>query len=157
MSERPSWYEVYYEILSALARRATCHRLQTAALVADEDYRILGTGYNGAPYGLPHCIEVGCKMEDNHCVRTLHAEVNAFSRVNPREAVGASIFVLNRPCIRCMQLMIQYRIRKLYYWGTYHTDNREEVLTLAGEGGISVYSFPVDSFRPIQVRPKDGA
>jgi dCMP deaminase len=139
--ERPTWAETFKGMLDELARRATCHRLQTASMVVDEDHRILGMGYNGAPKGMPHCIEVGCLMENGHCVRTVHDTANALARVNPRDAKGSRIYQLHRPCIRCVQLMINYEIRYLFYWGTYNTDDASVALRLAGDGGITVYSF----------------
>ena len=42
-----------------------------------KDNRIKGTGYNGSPSGMNHCDDAGCLMRNNHCIRTIHAEVNA--------------------------------------------------------------------------------
>ncbi|HHY46646.1 MAG TPA: hypothetical protein GX506_05020, partial [Firmicutes bacterium] len=53
--ERPSWDEYFMEIAQVVARRSTCLRRQVGA-IAVKDRRILATGYNGAPSGLPHCL-----------------------------------------------------------------------------------------------------
>lgn len=37
-----------------VAQRGTCSRLQVGAIVS-RDGRVISTGYNGAPAGLPHC------------------------------------------------------------------------------------------------------
>jgi len=51
------------------------------------DKGILATGYNGSLRGLPHCTEVGCLIENGHCVRTVHAEANAILQAaKPRRA-----------------------------------------------------------------------
>lgn len=138
---RPTWPETFKGILYLLAKRATCPRLQTASMIVDDSHRILGMGYNGAPRGMPHCFDVGCLMESGHCVRTIHDTANALRQITVAEARGASIYQLHRPCIRCIQLMINYEIRFLYYWGAYGTDDREAALRLASDGGISVYSL----------------
>ena len=42
------------QIASVVAKRGTCSRAQVGAVVS-RDGRIIATGYNGAPAGLPHC------------------------------------------------------------------------------------------------------
>ena len=84
---RPSWDEYFIEITHAAAKRSTCHRAQVGAIII-KDKRILTTGYNGAPRGLPHCLDAGCEIVDGHCVRTLHAEQNAI--IKPRSTASRS-------------------------------------------------------------------
>lgn len=141
---RPSWDETFFGMLVPYARRATCLRLQTASMIVDEAHRILGMGYNGAPKGMPHCLDVGCLMENGHCVRTIHDTANALRQVTVAEARGASVFQLHRPCIRCVQLMLNYEIRYLTFWGSYRTDDSSAAIRLAQEGGITVYSLGGD-------------
>jgi dCMP deaminase len=102
---RPSFDQLFMEIAGTVAKRGTCPRLQVGAVIA-VDNRIIATGYNGSPAGLPHCTEVGCLRqkcpvcrgdgrvgwldtkrevcpeckgsgEAGGCKRTTHAEANA--------------------------------------------------------------------------------
>jgi dCMP deaminase len=45
-----------------VATRSTCLRRRVGAVLV-RDKRILSTGYNGAPRGLRHCLEIGCLRE----------------------------------------------------------------------------------------------
>lgn len=74
---RPSWDEYFLNIAHAVALRASCPRAMCGAVLVDDNHRIVGTGYNGAPAGTPDCMTAGCILEDNHCVRSIHAEMNA--------------------------------------------------------------------------------
>jgi len=56
---RPSWDEYFMRIAHEVATRSTCPRLAVGAVVV-RDKRILTTGYNGSPSGMPHCEDVGC-------------------------------------------------------------------------------------------------
>ena len=117
---RPSWDEYFLNIARDVSTRATCLRRLVGAVVV-MDKRILTTGYNGAPHGLPHCTEVGCKMQDGHCVRTLHAEQNAIVQgslygVSLR---GATLYVTCQPCNNCAKMIINAGIRKVVYDGDY--------------------------------------
>lgn len=51
---RPDRDEVLMSVATLFATRSTCSRLHVGAVFSKEG-RILVTGYNGAPAGLPHC------------------------------------------------------------------------------------------------------
>lgn len=76
MDERPTWHKYFINIAEEVAQRSTCPRAKVGAIIVKNN-RILSTGYNGAPAGEPHCIDDGCIVEHNHCLRAVHAEVNA--------------------------------------------------------------------------------
>jgi dCMP deaminase len=81
---RPSIDEYFMEMAHLAAKRSTCLRRKVGAVITKEK-RLLSTGYNGAPKGLPHCEEVGCVREDldipsgerHELCRGVHAEQNA--------------------------------------------------------------------------------
>jgi len=112
---RPSWDEYFMHIAQEVARRATCLRRMVGAVVV-LDKRILATGYNGAPSGLPHCAEVGCLREQmnvpsgerHELCRGLHAEMNALLQ-GARHGIrmeGATLYSTHVPCSLCCKMMI---------------------------------------------------
>ena len=53
--------QMYFLILAIAARsRADCLGRRVGAVIARED-RVLSTGYNGTPFGMPNCTEGGCR------------------------------------------------------------------------------------------------
>jgi dCMP deaminase len=113
--ERPSWDEYFMRIAREVAKRSTCLRRQVGAIVV-LDKRILATGYNGAPSGLPHCAEVGCLRErlrvpsgERHeLCRGLHAEMNALLQ-GARHGIrmeGATLYSTLAPCSLCAKMLI---------------------------------------------------
>ena len=88
-SFRPSWDDYFMAIARIVATRSTCSRLHAGAVLA-KNRRILSTGYNGAPPGLPRCDgEAGHLMEEGHCIRTVHAEENTILQA---AAIGKASF-----------------------------------------------------------------
>ena len=83
MPDRPDWDSYFMEIADIVSKRSTCKRRNVGALIV-KNKRILATGYNGAPTGLKHCMEVGCLREQmkvppgerHELCRGLHAEQN---------------------------------------------------------------------------------
>jgi dCMP deaminase len=117
---RPTWDEYFMEITFQVARRSTCPRAAVGAVIV-RDKRILTTGYNGAPSGLPHCTEVGCLMVNEHCVRTLHAEQNAIIQgaLHGVDVSGSTIYVTHQPCLICAKMIINAGIERVVYAGHY--------------------------------------
>ena len=74
--ERIPWDQYFMGQSVLLSLRSTCTRLTVGATIV-RDKRIIAGGYNGSVSGGTHCIDEGCYVVDNHCVRTIHAEMNA--------------------------------------------------------------------------------
>ncbi|ABZ83482.1 come operon protein 2 [Heliomicrobium modesticaldum Ice1] len=118
---RKDWDSYFIDIAFAVSSRSTCPRRSVGAVIV-KDKRIKGTGYNGSPAGLPHCTDAGCCMWNNHCVRTIHAEVNAIMECSPEERKGATIYVTDRPCAECAKVIISSGIRRVVFARDYHTE-----------------------------------
>lgn len=70
--------EMMLAISRIVGQRGTCPRARVGCVI-EVAGRILSTGYNGSPPGEVHCDDVGCQLENDHCVRTVHAEANAIA------------------------------------------------------------------------------
>jgi dCMP deaminase len=120
---RKSWDEYFMDIAFQVAGRSTCSRLQVGSVLV-KNKRIKATGYNGSPRGLNHCTDKGCHMKDNHCIRTIHSEVNCLLEAAPEEREDATLYVTHRPCPECQKLIITCGIERVVYCIDYtpHTD-----------------------------------
>src|SRR5512134_1119115 len=94
------------DIAHQVATRATCDRKHVGAVLV-KNRTILSTGYNGSIPDAPHCDDVGHLMEDGHCVRTVHAEVNAVVQAakNGTAIDGAILYCNTFPCWPCFKLL----------------------------------------------------
>jgi dCMP deaminase len=111
-------------IARQVATRSTCLRRQVGCLIVLEK-RIVSTGYNGAPSGLPHCEEVGCIRESQGVVsgerhelcRGLHAEQNAIiqAAMHGTAVRGSTVFCTHKPCILCTKMLINSGVCKVYF------------------------------------------
>ena len=54
---RESWDEYFMRLAYQVATRTTCLRRSVGAVAVSPDHRIIGSGYNGALPGAPHCDE----------------------------------------------------------------------------------------------------
>jgi len=131
--QRPSWDQYFMDIAFEVAKRSTCPRAQVGAIIV-RDKRILTTGYNGAPTGLPHCTEVGCLMVGDHCARTLHAEQNAIiqAALHGVSVAGGTIYVTHQPCLTCAKMIINAGLKRVVYGGQYPDELAVSVLEQAG-------------------------
>lgn len=133
--------DYFMEIASVVAKRSTCLRNQVGALFV-KNKRILTTGYNGAPAGLPHCDEVGCAREGvasgtrHELCRAVHAEQNAIiqAALHGVSIEGSTLYCTHQPCILCAKMMINARIRTVVYEESYPDETALDFLDQAGIG-----------------------
>ena len=147
VQNRPSWDTYFMNITSLVAQRSTCTRRAVGAIIV-KDKRILTTGYNGAPSGIRHCLEVGCLRETmnvpsgerHELCRGIHAEQNAiiqaaYHGVSVKEAV---LYCTNLPCSICAKMIINAGINNICYQTGYADVMSEEMFE---EAGVEVIKY----------------
>lgn len=134
--KRVGWDDYFMNIAREVATRATCDRKHVGALIV-RDRVILSTGYNGSVRGLPHCDEIGHDMEDGHCIRTVHAEMNAIVQAakNGVAIDGATLYTTASPCWICFKLIANAGIKAIVY-GEHYREHR--IFEVSKELGIAL-------------------
>lgn len=152
VDQRPDWDTYFLKITQLIAQRSTCMRRHVGAIIV-KDRRILATGYNGAPIGVPHCFQTpgGCLRESQNIpsgqrqelCRGLHAEQNAILQA---AAFGVSLkdselYCTHQPCITCAKMLINAGIKRVVFLGSYPDDLSLEMLK---EGKITLERIEID-------------
>jgi dCMP deaminase len=126
------------EIVKVTASRSTCLRRGVGALLV-RDNRILASGYNGAPKGLPHCAKTGCLREklkipsgERHEIcRGLHAEQNVIIQAAIYGATisGATVYCTHKPCSICTKMLINAEVERIVYLEDYNDPLADELIS----------------------------
>lgn len=126
---------LFMGIAEMFGRRSSCPRANVGC-VATLEGRIVASGYVGAPHGQPHCLEVGCEMENDHCVRTVHAEANlvAWSARVGTSLLGTTVWCTHSPCRTCAQLLANAGVKDLHWHHIYDQDALDLMFKLGIKG-----------------------
>ena len=147
---RPSWDEYFMNMADLLAKRGSCDRAQVGAVLVKNN-RIVAHGYNGGLFNGFNCSEVGHMFlnGEDHCVRTVHAEMNALIQValtGSGSTEGCVLYVTHFPCFYCLKHLVQARVGKIIYRTV--TDSSRDMfnfLVLFAEAhDVEVYEFGED-------------
>ncbi|RYM05290.1 ComE operon protein 2 [Sporolactobacillus sp. THM7-7] len=153
--ERLSWDQYFMAQSHLLAARSTCTRLVVGATIV-RDKRIIAGGYNGSISGGVHCTDEGCLVVDGHCVRTIHAEMNAILQCAKfgEPTTGAEIYITHFPCVPCCKAIIQAGIRSVYYANDYK--NNPYALELFKIAKVKVKKVPFKNIFEIKKQDISG-
>jgi dCMP deaminase len=143
--ERPGWDEYFMAIARVVASRSNCVKRKVAAVIT-VDRRIISTGYNGTPRGVPNCNEGGCprcnafaeggtRLDECLCS---HGEENAITQaayhgVRVREG---TLYTTLSPCLTCTKMIINAGIAEVVYNADYPLGG--VALELLREAGVKV-------------------
>lgn len=121
---RKSWNEYFMAIAELVAERSTCLRRHVGAVIV-KNKKILATGYNGAPSGIKHCIDVGCLRKElnipagerHEICRGTHAEQNAIIQAATFgvDISDGIVYSTHQPCFICTKMLINSKIAKIIY------------------------------------------
>jgi len=136
---RTSFVNVCMKHALAASERSTCIRRQVGAAVV-RGGKLISTGYNGAPRGLPHCTDIGCIRDElnipsgtqHEICRATHAEQNALLHAGFDRTLGADIYTTTFPCSICTKMIINAGIVHVYFLEGYPDSASEEYLSQAG-------------------------
>ncbi|MBT8494748.1 MAG: cytidine/deoxycytidylate deaminase family protein [Deltaproteobacteria bacterium] len=135
---RPPWNDYFMSIAYLVSTRATCDRKKVGAVLV-KGHRMVASGYNGSPAGMPHCDDVGHELKKiegrDSCIRTLHAESNAIDFAG-RDAEGCTLFTTVVPCYDCAKRIINARITHVLYDEYYQSRSTELVNDLFNQAGV---------------------
>lgn len=142
--DRPHPYDSLMGVAEVVRKRSSCLRGKVGVVIV-RHRRIISTGYNGAPPGMPHCFELGCDVDENNhdagCQRSIHAEANAIAWA-ARDGIstsGAQLFTTHSPCLKCAQLILACGISEVFWRREYRLPQGMELLT---ERGIHLCHVP---------------
>lgn len=124
--KRPDVDHYMMGIALAVRARANCRGNRVGAVIALEG-RIVSTGYNGTPSGMPNCDDGGCERCAHRekfppgtgydvCI-CVHAEQNALLAA-ARFGIGvegAIIYTTMRPCFGCSKELLQAKVAGVRY------------------------------------------
>lgn len=137
---RPDLDTYFMDIARVVATRSTCLHNQVGAVLV-KNKKILSTGYNGAPSGMPHCTEIGCAREHvksgTHAeiCRAVHAEQSALIQVALHggfSVCDATIYCTHQPCHICSKMLINAGIYRVVYDKEYADIKGLELLAASG-------------------------
>lgn len=136
---RPGLDNVMLSIACLLSMRATCRKRQVGCVLVDSRGRILSTGYNGVPSGLPHCTDSPCRgagmPAGSDSCEAVHAEINALVDCHDATRVH-TCYTSVLPCNNCAKSLLNSGMKVLVYLNDH--EQSAQVLDLLKRGGVSV-------------------
>jgi dCMP deaminase len=136
MANRLSLDDYFMGIARVVAKRSTCLHRQVGAVIV-KGKQIVSTGYNGAPSGHPHCLDIGCARhgvpsgQRSELCRGAHAEQNAinFAARYGISIEGATLYTTHYPCSWCAKSLVNAGIASVVYDEDYPDPLAKDVLT----------------------------
>lgn len=138
--KRPSWEAYFLGIAQAVAARSPDAQTRVGVVIADQDHRILATGYNGFPPGLEDHLLPNLRPDKYRLI--VHAELNAIAS-SRQDLRGATLFSTHSPCQECAKAIVTAGIKKVVFQTTYQNDDHEFVAQF-----LNTCAVPVHLWRP---------
>lgn len=121
------WDLRFISLAKQIATWSSClNKDRHVGAVIVKDKRILTTGYNGAPAGIPTCVERNVCMRKNQNIASgtcleqcfaLHAEQNAILQAAKLgiSIDNATLYCTHQPCSICAKMIINAGITRVVY------------------------------------------
>ena len=125
---RPSWVDYYLGLAKVISRRSHDIHTKHGCVITDRENRIIGSGYNGFPKGLPDDILPLDRPDKYDWME--HSEQNALANCVLRPDDGIA-YVTGQCCNRCIRSLWQNGVKEVYMidsHGTHLFDDKQQKL-----------------------------
>lgn len=125
---------------------STCAKRQYFSVLLSVNKRVIGTGYNGSPPGMEHCVDGACPRlyEDSlpgssydNCI-SQHAEQGALLWSDPALRQGSTLIVNGPPCMGCAKLIASSGVTKVVCRIDKRYQHWDKVVVFLQKAGIVV-------------------
>lgn len=136
-----NWDQYFMGIALLSAKRSKDPHTQVGACIVNEDKKIVGIGYNGLPNGISdddfNWDRYASDELDSKYPYVCHAELNAILNSH-QDLTNCSIYVTLFPCNECCKLIIQSKIKNVYYLDDkgFNTTSEQASLKMFNQVGI---------------------
>lgn len=133
-------HNLWMDIAERISQMSYAQRKKVGC-VAVKDGRIISSGWNGTPYGFDNT----CEEEIDGVLVTkkevLHAELNMYAKIaaSHENIKGADIYVTLSPCMECSKLIMQTKIKRVFFKELYRDDSAIVFLEKAGVEIFQMY------------------
>lgn len=141
------WKDYFMAMAFLAAKRSKDPCTQVGACIVNEDNKIVGVGYNGFPIGcsddeFPWGKESTNRLETKY-MYVCHAEVNAVLNKLSADLKNCTLYVALFPCNECAKVIIQSRIKEIYYLSDKHAHKPEVIASkrLLDAAGIKYIQY----------------
>lgn len=127
----------FIEVANKIAESSKCKKAQVGAVIINDNYQIVGSGFNHTVEGVDDCCE---NSENKTVVEVMHAEVTAIldcakKEISPK---GKIMYCSYAPCVECAKVIIESGVKCVYYRGV----RRVKGILLLRKVGIDVIRVP---------------
>jgi len=112
----------YINIAKIIGSFSSATRRKVGAIIVSPQGKIIGTGFNGAPTGVPN----ECEQDDVTLAHIIHAEQNAILNATTENLAGSTLYLTDSPCIKCASIIVQKQFKAVIYGNEYHDASGRE-------------------------------
>ncbi len=139
---RPSWDQIWSEVVRTIEKRSTDPAFKVAAIVVTSDNtQLLALGYNGDHAGGSNCRDSNTPGESGF----IHAEVNALIKLDYNNPKRKIMYVSLSPCKMCAKAIINSGISEVAYLEEYRDNSGIQLLRNAGIQVRKINTLMTDS------------
>lgn len=131
LTKQVSFHKMYMDMAKLVGERSVALRHKVGAIIVKND-SIISMGFNGTPIGW-HTNK--CEDEFGKTIPEVqHAEANAIMKIacGTLSSEGSTIYSTLSPCIQCAKLIVQAKIKTVYFKDMYKNNCGVKFLVKCG-------------------------
>lgn len=124
MPSQDKWDQLFLKLTLNIATMSKDPSTKVGSVIVSSDNRQISFGYNGFVRGIEETSEKWQRPHKYQYVQ--HSELNAILNC-PFDTYGCKLYCTHQPCHRCLEMILQAGITKVYYINNYNNLEYKEI------------------------------